>query len=599
MASGRKAVAWAWALALGCAVVLVGGCAAVAASDANAVAPIKVYLMAGQSNMVGPGSVKYVAEKHPELMTPRQDVWCIDAGKISGPLKPGYGSGETAFGLELAMGHVLGDAVDNPIVLFKTSTGGTTLHKDWRSPSAVKRAGGKVGPLYTRMMRRFHNMLANPADAFPPFKDRPVELAGFVWFQGENDCCAKDESGKGFWEYYEENLKDLIKDVRREVGVPDLPVLIVQINDGCWDGVDEKTGKATKGGTIIRPIQQKVAEADPLATWIKTCDLNSGYHYDSPSHITIGERAGAALLPFIKKAVPQKPAEILAARKCFFAQFPAAGKPDTSGLGKGLLGYWRFDEGAGAAAADSSGNNIAGVLHGKPSWTAGRLGGAVKLTGGQKIEFPKFADPVTEVMVGTRKQKRIVNLSVAYWLRANRYGDGCVGKCDGDPNYGRNRHNWYYNTWANCGGWSVGCHDNGGGVYSTATFDLTLNGIHGRGESLQVIGDGFEWHHIAVIYDGARKTFDLYVDGALAPKDHISVRRSLKGIGDESHIVPSRRGKLTLGGRIALEGQYQVFDELAIWDRPLTAAEVSALYNSGHGAAITAKADKPAPVKRR
>lgn len=573
----------AWLAVTACGVVL--GCSASVAPGAGK--PVKVYLMAGQSNMVGPGSNKYVAQKHPELMTPRKDVWCVSAGKVSGPLKPGYGYGEDSFGLELTMGHVLGDAVDNPIVLFKTSTGGTTLHRDWRPPSAVKRAGGTVGPLYTRMIRRFHNMLANRDEALGHLKGRPIELAGFVWFQGENDCCAKDEGGKGFWTYYEENLKDLLADVRGELGVAELPVLIVQINDSCWDGLPNR------GGTLLRPMQQRVAESDANATWIKTCDLNSGYHYDSPSHIIIGRRAGEALMPFIKKTVPQNWADTAAAGKRFFARFPKAASPDTSSLGKGLLGYWRFEEGKGVKTADASGNGNEGELKGGPTWTRGRLGGAVKVTGEQLIEFARFREPVN-------KARRIENLSVAYWLRSNRYGSAYVGKSEGNPNYGQNRHNWYFNTWGTRGGWNVGCHDNGGGAYGMACFDLGLNGIHGRGTQAIVVGDGFEWHHVVMIYDGSRKTMDMYVDGTSVNKDHISVRRSLKGIGDENHIVPSRRAKLTVGGKGTVVGQFDVIDELAIWSRPITVEEVKALYNNGHGAEITdIEAPKASAKKKR
>ncbi|MGB2823795.1 MAG: sialate O-acetylesterase [Phycisphaerae bacterium] len=571
----KLAPAAAWA----CVAALVVAGEALAGPGEGSTRPVKVYLMAGQSNMVGPGSNTYVRENHPELMKPRKDVWCVNAGKVSGPLRPGYGYGESSFGLELTMGHVLGDAVENAIVLFKTGTGGTTLHRNWRPPSAVRRAGGEVGPLYTRMIRRFHNMLAHLDEVLPALNGRPVELAGFVWFQGENDCCAREEGGKGYWEYYEENLRDLIGDVRREVGVAELPVLIVQINDGCWDGLPRR------GGTVLRPIQRKVAENDPHGTWIETCDLNSGYHYDSASHITIGRRAGKALLPFIRKTVPQRWQDVVAARKRFFARFPGPGSPDTGSLRKGLLGYWRFDEGAGATTADSSAGGIEGLLKGAPAWTEGRLGKAVKLTGPQSIEFPRFKEPLNG-------DNRIQDLSVAYWLRTNRYGDAFVGKGEGYGDYAENRHNWYYNQWTNRAGWSIACHDTDGGAYATAGFDLTINGIHGRGEGVQVVGDGIEWHHVALVYDGGRKMFDLYVDGSLLPKEHISVRRALKGIGDENHIVPSRRAKLTLGGHITTEGQFQVFDELAIWDRPLAAAEVEALYNNGYGAGIAAgKAD--------
>ena len=96
-----------------------------------------------------------------EGMTPREDVYCAYAGKITGPLKPGYGGREHAYGPELLMGKVLGDAIDNQILMVKSCTGGTTLHKNWRPPSTVRQSGGEIGPLYTRMMRRFHNVLAN------------------------------------------------------------------------------------------------------------------------------------------------------------------------------------------------------------------------------------------------------------------------------------------------------------------------------------------------------------------------------------------------------------------------------------------------------
>ena len=114
-----------------------------------------------------------------------------------------------------------------------------------------------------------------------------------------------------------------------------------------------------------------------------------------------------------------------------------------------------------------------------------------------------------------------------------------------------------------------------------------------------VVGDGFEWHHVALVYDGGRKMLDLYVDGQTIDKKHISVRRALKGIGDENHIVPSRRAKLTLGGRITVDGQYQVFDELAIWGRPLTAAEAEALYNNGYGTEIAVgEVADTAPIRK-
>ena len=49
-------------------------------------------------------------------------------------LKPGFGGREHAFGLEVTMGKVLGDAVDNPILFVKSCTGGTTLPDNKQHP---------------------------------------------------------------------------------------------------------------------------------------------------------------------------------------------------------------------------------------------------------------------------------------------------------------------------------------------------------------------------------------------------------------------------------------------------------------------------------
>ncbi len=555
-------------------------------ATANDKLPVKVYLMAGQSNLEGHASVKWLRDNRPKLMTPRDDVWCVAAQKAPGPMRPGYGVRAGNFGLELMMGHVLGDAVANRVVLFKTGRGGTTLYKQWRPPSTVKRAGGEVGPLYTRMIRRFHNLLDNAEDILPWYKGQGIEVAGFVWFQGENDSLAMTEDGVGYWKSYEANLKDLIADVRREVGVPDLPVLIVQINDGLWDGIDKSTGKATKGGPTIRAAQKKVAETDPHGTWIKTSDLDTGYHYDPPSHLEIGVRAGKALVPFIKKTVPQDRAVIAAARQKFFSQFPKPGKPDTSSLNKGLLGYWQFEEGAGVKTADASGHKLEGILEGDPAWTRGRLGKAVRLTGKQCIKIRKFTEPTVDVVLRGRPQPRIANLSVAFWLRTNRWGASYVGKATPQRKPVRYAGNWFFSPRV-ARGWAVDCHDNGGFPFVTAMFDNGPNGMYPFDEPPErcVAGDGVEWHHVVMIYDGARKTFEMYTDGVVADKTRGSNPRALKGIGDENHIVPART-QLQIGGHIETPGHFQVFDELAIWDRPLTAEEAKALYNNGYGAAI-------------
>jgi hypothetical protein len=46
-----------------------------------------------------------------------------------------------------------------------------------------------------------------------------------------------------------------------------------------------------------------------------------------------------------------------------------------------LVAHWRFDEGSGTLASDTSGNGNDGVLEGDAKWVAGQLGGAIEFNG--------------------------------------------------------------------------------------------------------------------------------------------------------------------------------------------------------------------------
>src|SRR5438876_284729 len=60
----------------------------------------------------------------------------------------------------------------------------------------------------------------------------------------------------------------------------------------------------------------------------------------------------------------------------------AAPAPDADDTGA-LVGYWKFDDGAGAIATDSSGQGNHGAFQGSPApaWQPGRMGGALAFDG--------------------------------------------------------------------------------------------------------------------------------------------------------------------------------------------------------------------------
>ena len=118
--------------------------------------PVRVFILSGQSNMVGFGRVTGTEAdtlqtltgtelKFPNLVTStgawtvRNDV--MYRGVISalgnGPLDPGFGADTDSFGPELGFGHVVGWSHDEPVLIIKTSIGNRALGWDFLPPGSV------------------------------------------------------------------------------------------------------------------------------------------------------------------------------------------------------------------------------------------------------------------------------------------------------------------------------------------------------------------------------------------------------------------------------------------------------------------------------
>ncbi len=256
-------------------------------SDLQVVQPfndkVKIYLMAGQSNMQGHGANSGLADTSGfDLTAQRSDVFMkniISNNRGLSGLAPGFGERSSKYGVELKMGNVLGDVLPENVYLFKGSQGGTTLDNTahWR-PLAH---GGVEGNLYDQLITGFNDfiqteMVANNID---------YEIAGFIWFQGYNDTFGSEG-------LYEDHLTNLISSVRDDLSLPDLPVIITQINDNR--GV---------AGDIVMAAQAKVVQEDPLAQLVYTGDQRPYYHYGNDSYIVIGERIAQAALSQLNYAV--------------------------------------------------------------------------------------------------------------------------------------------------------------------------------------------------------------------------------------------------------------------------------------------------------
>ena len=268
--------------------VLTSVCAvseAAQAKDTGGGRPIQVFLLAGQSNMEGQGvvsmdhprdynggkgnlawSLKHsssagamkhlVDDKGQWVVRDDVKVWFkIRNGVTKGGLTvgfTGYG-GRSHMGPELQFGHVVGDFVDEPVLLIKTAWGGKSLYKDFRPPSS----GGDVGPYYTQMLAEIREALGDMKSLFPGREDLGYEIAGFVWFQGWNDMCTKPAIPE-----YERNLVNLVADLRKELKLPRLPVVIGELGNGG--------AKASANMAAIRDAQRCAAERIEAAVFVAT-----------------------------------------------------------------------------------------------------------------------------------------------------------------------------------------------------------------------------------------------------------------------------------------------------------------------------------------
>jgi hypothetical protein len=121
-------------------------------------APVKVYIMSGQSNMVGigyvnsdePGSLNTITRmdnKFPNLIdesgafTSRNDViyrGVVTANQNNGPLTINQGGGNDRVGPELGFGHVMGHYHGEPVLLLKASEGNRSLTWDFAPPGSPR-----------------------------------------------------------------------------------------------------------------------------------------------------------------------------------------------------------------------------------------------------------------------------------------------------------------------------------------------------------------------------------------------------------------------------------------------------------------------------
>jgi hypothetical protein len=263
--------------------------------------PLKVYILAGQSNMEGhakvetfdyigddPATAPMLKEMRGPDGKPRvcERVWISyltgspDRGTLGegfGKLTAGYGSrGDPKedggkIGPEFTFGIAMQKAYDGPILIIKTAWGGKSLNMHFRPPSAgtyefnefQKKFYAESGQIekrqavidsqchkyYRLMIDHVKKVLADPKQVCPDYDPQAgYEVAGFAWFQGWNDMCDShtypNRREPGGYDLYSELLAHFIRDVRKDLGAPEMPFVIGVMGVG---GIQEEPNYFRQG----------------------------------------------------------------------------------------------------------------------------------------------------------------------------------------------------------------------------------------------------------------------------------------------------------------------------------------------------------------
>ena len=222
----------------------------------------------------------------------------------------------------------------------------------------------------------------------------------------------------------------------------------------------------------------------------------------------------------------------------------------------GLVGYWKFDEGSGTTAADSSGNGYTATLVNGVSWVAGKIGDALSANGGnQYVSIP------TINLSGTS------TVTVAFW--ANRTYSQTVESVllEDSTNYnGSSTGFGFFPDDTQCNGIQAAVHGNVG--YSVNCYGQPSSGV---------------WHHLAVIYDktqaGNNQTA-LYIDGVLqTPTSNLNTAQNTNSFGNNPIYLFSRDGTEYFNA-----GE---MDDLRLYNRALSAAEIQQIYQAGSASLVS------------
>ena len=298
--------------------------------EADMSKPVQVYILLGQFNMLGFGKPSILetvaADKYPYLVddsggwTVRKDVRNVRVMcSGTGPAKDYTNDWMTIqgnIGPEIGIGHYVGHVTDAPVMILKSCIGNRSLGWDLLPPGTEPyEHGGKTQPGYRGTpddpkgngepvegewyagcqydgdIAAAKAVLEDLDKYYPGAKE--YEVAGFFWWQGD-----KDMRNAAHFEMYEQNLIQLIKELRKEFDAPNAKFVTASLGQ-------TKEGSQGGDGKILDAMKAVAQSDDPelkgKVAFVYTHPLSmggssSGHYSGNPeTYMNVGEGMGKAM----------------------------------------------------------------------------------------------------------------------------------------------------------------------------------------------------------------------------------------------------------------------------------------------------------------
>lgn len=318
--------------------------------------PVQVYILMGQSNMLGEGKIKgdtngtleYATKtehKYPYLLAKNgswsvlpdvRNVFIMGGGNASfADSKLEHNEWMTVkgdtIGPELGIGHHVSSATGGPAMFLKSCIGNRALGWDllppgspgfdytnaknnvtytyagyhespasWIKGTTPKPIGWEAGEQYDGDTARIDHILANLTAYYP--EATSYEVAGFFWWQGDRDSRDLALAGR-----YEQNLVKLIKTLRTRYKSPNAKFVTASLGQTV-------KGDTDGGGLILDAMlavdgtSGKYPEFKGNVAAVYTHPLSmgseSGSHYggNAETYMNVGEAMGDAMVKLLKGA---------------------------------------------------------------------------------------------------------------------------------------------------------------------------------------------------------------------------------------------------------------------------------------------------------